>query len=238
MPSRYGKPTPAASYITVTDSLRVSELFYSIQGESTWAGLPCAFIRLAGCNLRCSYCDAGYTWSEPGREYSVAQIMQWLERYPGVLTEITGGEPLLQDDVHLLTKRLIDNGHQVLIETNGTISLFRVQPQAIVIMDIKCPDSGMNKKFHQQNIDLLRQRRNDGCRDEIKFVLCSEADFDWAIDFVQKHELHLLTPVLFSPVAGQLAPRRLAERILAADLPIRLQLQLHTLLWPGQKRGV
>lgn len=238
MRSRCGKPIPAASFITVTDPLRISELFYSIQGESTWAGLPCAFIRLAGCNLRCSYCDADYTWSEPGREYSTARIMQWLERYPGVLTEITGGEPLLQDDVHLLTQQLIDNRHQVLIETNGTISLAKVHSQAVVIMDIKCPGSGMSEKFHQRNIDLLRQRRNLGCRDEIKFVLCSEADCDWAIDFVQKNDLHLLTPVLFSPVAGQLAPRRLAERILAANLPIRLQLQLHTLLWPDKKRGV
>ncbi len=238
MLSRCGKPIPAASFITATDLLRISELFYSIQGESTWAGLPCAFIRLTGCNLRCNYCDADYTWSEPGREYSVARIMQWLERYPGVLTEITGGEPLLQDDIHLLTRQLIDKRHQVLIETNGTISLAKIHPQAVVIMDIKCPDSGMGEKFHQQNIDLLRQRQNSGCRDEIKFVLSSDADFDWAIDFVRKYDLHLLAPVLFSPVAGKLAPRRLAERILASNLPIRLQLQLHTLLWPDQKRGV
>ena len=238
MQSRSGKPIPAELSITATDSLRVCELFYSIQGESTWAGMPCAFVRLSGCNLRCSYCDAAYTWSEPGRERSITEILQWLEKYPGVLTEITGGEPLLQTDIHLLIKRLIDNGHRVLIETNGTLSIADVHPQAIVIMDIKCPGSGMSDKFYRQNIELLRQRRKIGCRDEIKFVLCSEDDFHWAVDMVQNHGLHQLANVLFSPVTNLFSPKKLATMILAEQLPVRLQLQLHTLLWPGQTRGV
>ncbi|HHD63020.1 MAG TPA: radical SAM protein [Desulfobulbaceae bacterium] len=224
--------------MTVPESLLVSELFYSIQGESTRAGLPCAFIRLAGCNLRCNYCDASYTWNEPGEEHSITDILQWLKAYPGVLTEITGGEPLLQENIHYLIERLIDNGHQVLIETNGTVSLEQVHQQADIIMDIKCPGSGMGDAFHQDNINLLRQRRNTGSRDEIKFVLCSEADFQWALEMVKKYHLYQLAPVLFSPVTDQLTPPRLAELILAERLPIRLQLQLHSLLWPNQKRGV
>ena len=238
MRSRSGKPTPAELSITATDSLRVSELFYSIQGESTWAGMPCAFVRLSGCNLRCSYCDAAYTWSEPGSELSITEILQWLHRYPGVLTEITGGEPLLQENVHRLTEQIIDNGHLVLIETNGTVSITDVHPQAVVIMDIKCPDSGMADGFYQENIALLRTRHQIGCRDEIKFVLSSEDDFHWAVDMVRNHGLHNLANVLFSPVTNLFAPKKLATMILAEQLPVRLQLQLHTLLWPGQTRGV
>jgi 7-carboxy-7-deazaguanine synthase len=222
----------------VLESLLGSEVFYAIQGESTRAGLPCAFIRLAGCNLRCTYCDAAYTRLEPGKEYSITDILQWLKAYPGVLTEITGGEPLLQENIHFLIKRLIDNGHQVLIETNGTLSLEQVHRQADIIMDIKCPGSGMTDKFCLQNLEILAKRRNQGSRDEIKFVLCSETDFQWALEMVKKHHLQQLAPVLFSPVTDQLTPPRLAELILAERLPIRLQLQLHALLWPDQKRGV
>jgi len=222
----------------VIDPLFISELFYSIQGESTRAGLPCAFIRLSGCNLRCRYCDASYTWEEPGTETAIRDILQWVRKYPGILTEITGGEPLLQDNIHLLTELLIDNGHTVLIETNGTISLEDVHPQATVIMDIKCPESGMHDKINLHNLDLLARRKEQGGRDEIKFVLSSEQDFHWALETCREHRLNQLVPVLFSPVAGLIEPRHLAELILAYQLPVRLQLQLHTLLWPNRNRGV
>lgn len=220
------------------DPLIISELFYSIQGESTWAGLPCAFIRLSGCNLRCRYCDASYTWKESGTEMAIKDILDWMHGYPGVLTEITGGEPLLQDNIYPLTEQLIDNGHKVLIETNGTISLEHVHPQATVIMDIKCPGSGIHEKMDLHNLDLLARRKGQGSRDEIKFVLSSEQDFHWALETFREHRLDELVPVLFSPVTGLIQPKHLAELILTHQLPVRLQLQLHTLLWPSRNRGV
>lgn len=220
------------------EGLTISELFYSIQGESTWAGLPCAFIRLSGCNLRCRYCDASYTWKESGTETPLSDILEWMLKYPRVLTEITGGEPLLQDNVYLLTDLLVDNGHKVLIETNGTISLEHVHQQASVIMDIKCPESGMHDKINLQNLELLARRKEQGSRDEIKFVLSSEQDFHWALETFREHRLERLVPVLFSPVTGLIEPGHLAELILAYQLPVRIQLQLHTLLWPNRNRGV
>lgn len=227
-----------ASSTTVIEPLNICELFYSIQGESTWAGLPCAFIRLSSCNLRCRYCDASYTWDELGQEMSGSDILQWIRRYPEVLVEITGGEPLLQDNIYPVMERLIDRGHKVLLETNGTISLEHVPTQVSVIMDIKCPESGMHDKVRWQNIDLLAERKEQGSRDEIKFVLSSEQDFHWAMESIQKHQLTALVPVLFSPVINLMQPCDLAVLILAHQLPVRLQLQLHSLLWPGQHRGV
>jgi len=160
-----------------TDPLHVCELFYSIQGESTWVGIPCAFIRLSGCNLRCWYCDTKHTWSEGVQKISVADILIWVDQYPGVMVEITGGEPLLQDNTHTLTGELIAKGHKVLIETNGTVTLEFVHPDASVIMDIKCPESGMTEHTRWHNLGQLAKRKEQGSRDEIKFVLSSEADF-------------------------------------------------------------
>lgn len=220
------------------EPLFVSELFYSIQGESTRAGLPCCFIRLSGCNLRCRYCDASYTWKEPGREMELSGILHWLEQYPGVLVEITGGEPLLQDNIHPLCERLIDRGHSLLIETNGSVSLEHVHRQAGIIMDIKCPESGMHDKLHKPNLDILQRRKGAGSRDEIKFVLSSEQDFHWARKKVEQYGLARLLPVLFSPVRDLFSPQRLAELLLKYRTPVRLQLQLHTLLWPDKTRGV
>ena len=220
------------------DPLNISELFYSIQGESTWAGLPCAFIRLSGCNLRCRYCDASYTWKEPGTEKTISDILSWVSNYPNVLTEITGGEPLLQDNIYPLTEQLIARGHKVLIETNGTLSLEHVPAQASVIMDIKCPESGMDDKVHEPNIEMLAQRREQSSRDEIKFVLSSVQDFHWARNYVREYKLNELVPVLFSPVTGLFEPKLLAELLLTHQVPVRLQLQLHTSLWPNENRGV
>ena len=223
----------------MTEPLLVSELFYSIQGESTWAGLPCLFIRLAGCNLRCNYCDAHYTWDEEAAEpMARADILAWTAQYPGSMVEITGGEPLRQDGVYPLMLALLNADRQVLLETNGSLPLDAVPDAVRIIMDIKCPDSGMVAHNLPENINRLRERSRRQCRDEIKFVLSSEGDFHWARQLVEREQLDRLLPVLYSPVRPLLEPQRLAQLILEHRLNIRLQLQLHTLLWPEQSRGV
>lgn len=222
----------------MTEPLRVSELFYSIQGESTWAGLPCLFVRLAGCNLRCSYCDAAYTWQEEGTNMLVAEILAWVEATPGVMVEITGGEPLCQSGVLALMEALLAAGRLVLLETNGSLPLDTVPDAVAIIMDVKCPDSGMAAYNQPENLAILRQRKQRGCRDEIKFVLCSEADFHWARVYVDAEQLASTLAVLFSPVQPVFPAPALAALLLAHRLNVRLQLQLHTLLWPDQTRGV
>ena len=217
--------------------LRVSELFYSIQGESSRAGLPCAFVRLCGCNLRCAYCDSRYTWDEDGSLMSVAEICAWLDQYPVMMTEITGGEPLLQEAVYPLLDRLLAQGREVLLETGGSVSIAKVPTAVRTILDIKCPDSGMAAKNDWDNIALLRQRRADGSHDEVKFVLSSEEDAAWAVQVIRQHELTQLALVLFSPVLESLTPQRLAEFLLQEQLPVRLQLQLHRQIWPDAERG-
>ncbi len=218
--------------------LTVSELFFSLQGESTYAGLPCVFIRLAGCNLRCCYCDARYTYEEAGHRESLAGILAFVERYPGALVEITGGEPLLQADAIPLMELLLAQGRTVLLETNGSLDLSSVPAGVITIMDVKCPGSGLQNATRLTNFALLKPQ------DEIKFVLCSRTDYEWAVSALRRH--HLLDPLnglakhplLFSPVPGRLPPAELAAWILEDNLPVRLQLQLHKILWPGTDRGV
>lgn len=220
------------------EPLLLSELFYSIQGESTWAGMPCLFLRLAGCNLRCTYCDARYSWEERAVAMTLAEILGWVAQYPGILVEITGGEPLSQAGVYPLMQALLEDGRQVLLETNGSLPLEEVPDEVHIIMDIKCPDSGMAAHNLPQNIELLRKRSQRQCRDEIKFVLSSTNDFHWARALVEQERLDQLAPVLFSPVRPLLDPADLARLLLEHRLKVRLQLQLHTLLWPGQTRGV
>ena len=222
----------------MADHLLVSELFYSIQGESTRAGLPCAFIRLSGCNLRCTYCDSRYTWDEPGRKMTVDQVISWLEDFPGAMVEITGGEPLLQEAVYPLMDQLIIDGHDVLLETGGSLSIERVPAEVDIILDVKCPGSGMEEKNELRNLEMLQNRRETGSQDEIKFVLSSVSDFTWASRIVKEHGLAELIPVLFSPVINLLPPDVLARLILEEQLPVRLQLQLHSRIWPGINRGV
>ncbi len=221
----------------MTDRLTVSELFYSIQGESTHAGLPCCFIRLNGCNLRCVYCDTPYSWQESGRTMQVDDIITWVKRHCGRLTELTGGEPLLQEGVYQLIDRLLAMDRTVLLETNGSIAITRVPPRVRVILDIKCPGSGMAEETDWHNIHLLKVRKLQGSRDEVKFVLCSEEDFHWARQVVEEHDLTTLVPVLFAPVTDMFPARQLAELILSHQLEARLQLQLHTRLWPDHPRG-
>lgn len=221
------------------ESLEISELFYSIQGESTRAGLPCVFIRLAGCNLRCRYCDARYTYESPHAVMDIAAILSFVDGYPETMVEITGGEPLLQDTVYRLMEALVTRGRLVLLETNGSLSIDGVAPEVIVILDVKTPGSAMADHFFGENIELARQRnrRNpDSC--EVKFVLTDRTDYLWARDLVNRHGLQQSGPVLFSPVKGEVDPADLASWILQDKLKVRLQLQLHTLIWPYLTRGV
>lgn len=213
-------------------TLRLSEIFYSIQGESSFAGYPCLFFRLSGCNLRCSYCDARYTYEEPADETALGVLLAEAARYPAALIEITGGEPLLQEGVYPFMEALLAADRTVLLETNGSLGLERVPQEVVKIIDLKCPGSGMAEQMYPGNLDLLAPH------DEIKFVLSSRADYDWAVAIIRKHHLDKKAKLILSPVIGRLEPSLLAEWLLADALPARLQLQLHTLLWPGVKRGV
>lgn len=213
-------------------TLTVSEIFYSIQGESRYAGYPCLFIRLSGCNLRCSYCDASYTYEEPGQEMTVATILSEVEKTPEVLVEVTGGEPLLQDGIYPLLDELLAAGRTVLLETNGSLDISRVPNEVVRIMDLKCPDSNMHQRMELNNLKHLRPN------DEIKFVLSSRRDYDWAREMIHSHTLTKTAHLSCSPVTTSLPPADLAQWLQNDRLPCRLQLQLHTILWPGQYRGV
>ena len=213
-------------------TLTVSETFYSIQGESSYAGFPCLFIRLSGCNLRCSYCDARYTYQEPGRQMTVAELLAWVDQTPNVLVEVTGGEPLLQEGVYPLFAGLLTAGRTVLLETNGSINLGRVPAGVVKIMDIKCPDSGMHDQMDLANLARLTPQ------DEIKFVLSSRQDYQWAREAIATHRLENTAKLIFSPVTSRLPPALLAEWLMNDRLPVRLQIQLHTILWPHLSRGV
>ncbi|TBV83371.1 MAG: radical SAM protein [Desulfobulbaceae bacterium] len=215
-----------------SNSLLVSELFYSIQGESSHAGYPCVFVRLAGCNLRCSYCDASYTYEKPGIARRLSEVLAAIDRWPAVeRVEITGGEPLLQEGVYLLIDKLLARGRRVLLETNGSVSLARLPPAVHCIMDVKCPASGMAHHLDWENFRRLTSR------DEIKFVLSNRADYDWAGEIISRQQLANRNHLIFSPATGRLNPAELAAWLLADALPVRLQLQLHTLLWPQNRRG-
>ena len=205
-----------------TKALEVSELFYSIQGESTFAGLPCVFIRLSGCNLHCGYCDSRYAMDEDGRTVGLEEILSFVAAHPGVAVEITGGEPLLQPGVYDLIELLLACGRTVLIETNGSLDIAGIPPAATVIMDIKCPDSG-SSSFFPGNIATIRQRASlRAGATEIKFVLCSLQDYAWAREMVLLHDLPSIAPVLFSPVKDLFAVQSLADVLLRDRLPVRL----------------
>jgi 7-carboxy-7-deazaguanine synthase len=211
--------------------MRVTEIFHSIQGESSFVGQPCVFIRLTGCPLRCAWCDTEYAFYG-GNEQSVEDILGKVESYGCRLVEITGGEPLAQSDAFPLITKLCERGYDVLIETSGAIDTAAVDARAHVILDVKCPGSGMSDRMHWPNLDRL------GRKDEAKFVLADRADYEWARQVLERHELATRCTVLMSPVFGSLDPRQLAEWVLADRLPVRLQLQLHKLIWAPDMRGV
>ena len=212
-------------------SLSVSELFVSLQGESTWSGLPCAFVRLAGCNLDCRYCDTRYARSG-GREVDLDEILRWVASTGLDLVEVTGGEPLLQRETPLLCERLVSTGHTVLVETNGSLDISVLREPVVRILDVKCPGSGMHGFNRWENLELLRPG------DEVKFVISDRRDFDWAVGVVDRWSLVGRVSVLFSAAEPLLPARKLAEWILESGRPLRLQIQLHKVLWPERERGV
>ena len=213
--------------------LEVCEIFYSIQGESTWAGCPMIFIRLSRCNLDCSWCDTRYAF-EKGTFFSIEEILNIISQYKCKMVEITGGEPLLQKPVFLLMKTLIEKGYTVLLETNGACSIKNVPPGVIKVMDIKCPSSGMEKQMLWENIMYLNP-----FLDEVKFVIADRNDYDYAVQKISEFQLNKkCRAVLFSPVAGRISLQEFAHWILQDGLPVRLQIQLHRIIWGENIRGV
>ncbi len=210
--------------------LRVTEIFHSIQGESSHAGRPCAFVRLAGCNLRCRWCDSEYTFTG-GERMSIDDIVSRVKGYGCHLVEMTGGEPLAQSESLDLIQRLCDDGFEVLIETSGSIDIAPVDRRATIILDIKCPGSGEVEKNRWGNLGHLKPGY------EIKFVIAGRADYDWTRRVLDERNLNRWT-VLLSPVWGELDLKSLAEWMLADRLPARLQTQLHKHIWGAEARGV
>lgn len=211
--------------------MQITEIYQSIQGESTFAGQLCTFVRTNGCNLRCHWCDSSFSFYG-GQELTLDEIVRQVDALGCGLVELTGGEPLLQRDAPALVTRLLDAGHTVLIETSGSLDIRGLDPRAILIMDVKCPGSGMADRMHWENLAALRPQ------DQTKFVIGDRVDYDWAVDVLQRYPHLLAGPVLFAPVFGALEPQQLAEWILADRLSVRLQLQLHKYIWHPEARGV
>ena len=211
--------------------LKTNEIFYSIQGESTYAGERCVFVRLTGCNLRCTYCDTEYAFYD-GDELTVDSIVEKAKSYNCNLVEITGGEPLLQEDVYPLMTKLCEGGFTVLLETSGSLSIENVDKRVINILDFKTPSSKMDKKNHFQNIDFLKPN------DEVKFVLGSREDYNWSKEIIAKYQLDEKVKILFSSVFGNVEHKELVEWILEDKLNVRYQLQMHKYIWDPNKTGV
>lgn len=212
-------------------TLQVCEIFYSIQGESSRAGYPCAFIRLAGCNFRCTYCDTVYAQSG-GTPHSINDIIVAVSKYPCRLVEITGGEPLLQDQTPNLVQELLSRDYTVLLETNGSIPLDRLDKRCIKIVDVKCPSSGEEHSFNSAVIGGVSEQ------DELKFVVAERGDYEFARDFIQRYAKRIPETVHFSPVLEKLPVAELASWILADGLSVRCAPQLHRFIWPDVERGV
>jgi 7-carboxy-7-deazaguanine synthase len=212
-------------------ALKINEIFYSIQGESTYAGRPCVFVRLTYCNLRCTYCDTEYAFYR-GLERSIDEILEEVSTYRCRLVEVTGGEPLIQRETTQLLERLLEEGYEVLLETSGAWPVEDVPDGVRIIMDLKTPGSGMVASNRWQNLQHLDSD------DEIKFVLCDRADYEWARGVIGEHDLTVHHSVLLSPSYDELDPRLLSEWVLADGLPVRVQLQIHKFIWSPSARGV
>ena len=212
--------------------LTINEIFYSIQGESIHAGIPCIFVRLTGCNLRCAYCDTAYAY-DLGIEMKIPEILDQVAGFDCRLIEITGGEPLLQKDTPRLISRLLDAGYHVLIETNGSFDISPIDTRCLKIMDVKCPSSNEENKTDLKNISKLSHK------DQVKFVIENRRDYEFAQHITQKECREIPGGnILYSPVSGTLSAARLARWILADHLNVRLHLQLHKIIWPETQRGV
>jgi 7-carboxy-7-deazaguanine synthase len=211
--------------------VRITEIFFSVQGESTHVGKPCAFVRLTGCSLRCVWCDTKYSYFG-GTEMPLPQVLETVSQYPTRLVEVTGGEPLEQAEVYPLMEALLERGYTVMLETGGHIKIDRVPPAVVKIIDIKCPDSRESAKNCWDNFDLVQPH------DEFKFVIASRADYDWARDVVIRRLKGKPNTMLFSPSHDDMPSVDLAGWILQDGLPVRLQLQIHKYIWGSQARGV
>lgn len=211
--------------------LKVNEIFHSIQGESTRAGLSCVFVRLTYCNLRCSYCDTEYAFSE-GYDASIEEIINEVRKFKTKLVEVTGGEPLVQKESHELMTRLCNEGFDVMLETGGSLPISQIDKRVKIIMDMKCPSSKMSNKNLYENLNHIKQD------DEIKFVIGTEEDYYWSKDLIVKYDLFNKCEILFSPVFSKLEPHKLSEWILKDKLNVRFQLQLHKYIWKPETRGV
>ncbi len=211
--------------------LNVHELFFSLQGEGTRTGEPCAFVRLARCNLRCRWCDTTQAF-KAGRDMTVEEAVSWVERHPTKVASVTGGEPLLQPAAFDLITALAERDYTVIVETSGSIDITPVDPRAVVILDLKCPGSGCTEHMLWGNVEALRPHH------EVKFVIADERDFRWAAEQVESRGLAGRATVLFSPVWGELAPEVLAGWVLKEGLPVRLNIQLHKYLWGPDTEGV
>jgi 7-carboxy-7-deazaguanine synthase len=209
-------------------TLRVTEIFHSIQGESSRVGLPTVFVRLTGCPLRCVWCDTEYAFSG-GESMTIGEVAQRVAGFGCATVCVTGGEPLAQKNCLPLLAALCDSGHSVSLETSGALDIGGVDPRVARIVDLKAPGSGEQKKNRWENLELLTSG------DELKFVLASVDDYDWAVTACRQHRLFERCPVLFSPVQGQLDPAQLAQWIMDDRLPVRFQLQLHKVLWGSAK---
>ena len=212
--------------------LTINEIFYSVQGESSYAGRPCVFVRLTACDLRCSWCDTPYAFYE-GTKHALDKVLEQVDQFDCPLVEVTGGEPLLQEDVYPLMQGLLDRGRTVLLETGGHRSTARVPAQVVTILDVKCPGSGEAEKMDWSNLDRLRPH------DEVKFVVKDRADYEYARDVIARRNLAARAAAIYvSPVHGVMNPRTLSEWVLQDHLPVRVQLQLHKYIWDPATRGV
>ncbi len=217
--------------IFLESMLKINEIYYSIQGESSKAGLPCVFVRLTYCNLRCTYCDTEYAFYD-GKDLSIDEIIEKINKFDCRLVEITGGEPLVQKESLELMKVFCDKGFTVMLETGGSLSIKEVDPRVKIIMDLKCPSSGMLKKNLYSNLDYLKSD------DEVKFVIGSREDYVWTKDILEKYDIASKCEVLFSVVFGKLEPVKLVEWILEDKLNVRFQLQMHKFIWEPTAKGV
>ena len=212
-------------------SLKVNEIYFSIQGESTHAGRPCIFIRLTYCNLRCTYCDTEYAFYE-GKDMEISEIIEQIKQWNCQLVEVTGGEPLFQDECIILLDELLKGKYEVALETGGSLPIYNVPKKVIKIVDFKCPSSGMEKKNLWSIVDDLDPK------DEIKFVIGNREDYEWTKKKITKYHLTNRCTVLLSPIFNQIEPEIIVEWILADSLPVRMQIQIHKYIWKSDKKGV